>query len=95
MEVKNGAIDGNAVSSFFVGLPTQPHRPWNLRGYTGRPFIGRFMIIPLHQLRHSGIEAPDVLIEQIVDVIAAEFRQGFCYFGLFRRGEILPNAAII
>ncbi len=53
------------------------------------------MIVPLHQLRHGGIEATHVFIEQVVGVIAAKFGQGLGHFGLFRGGEIFPDAPII
>ncbi len=52
------------------------------------------MIVPLPDLRHLGIEAAHVFVEQVVAVVAAIFIEGLRDFALGFGGDIAPDAAV-
>ena len=39
------------------------------------PIVGNFVIVPLREQRHLGIEGEHIFIEQVVFVIAAKLRE--------------------
>jgi hypothetical protein len=63
-------------------------------GTDRRPVIGHFMVVPLRQHRHLCIEGAQILVEQVVFVVAAKLRDVFGDDGFFFRDEISPEAAI-
>ena len=52
------------------------------------------MVVPLRQHRHLRIEGAQILVEQIVFVVAAKLREVFGDDGFFLRDEIAPQAAV-
>ena len=52
------------------------------------------MVVPLREHRHLRIEGAQILIEQVVFVVAAKLREVFGDNGFFLRDEISPAAAI-
>src|SRR5262245_5277424 len=53
------------------------------------------MVVPLHQLGHFRVEAAYVFIQEVVDVVATEFRERLGDLGLFRDDDILPERAVV
>ena len=63
-------------------------------GADRRPVIGDFMVVPLRQHRHLRIEGAQILVEQVVFVVAAKLREGLGDDGFFLRDDIAPEAAV-
>ena len=58
------------------------------------PVVHHFMIVPLGVDRHFGIEAAQILIQQVVGILAMVFRLGFGHLGLGSGSEIAPGTAV-
>ncbi len=52
------------------------------------------MVVPLREHRHLRIEGTQVLVEQVVFVVAAKLRKVLCDCGFFLRDEVAPKAAV-
>ncbi|VVO41450.1 hypothetical protein PS704_05896 [Pseudomonas fluorescens] len=52
------------------------------------------MVVPLPDLRHFSVEATDVVVHQVVAVIAAILIEGFGDFALGIAGDVAPHATI-
>ncbi|KPY20432.1 putative SAM-dependent methyltransferase [Pseudomonas coronafaciens pv. porri] len=61
--------------------------------FAGRPVVGDFVVVPLPDLRHFGIEAAHVFIHQIVAVIAPVFVEGLRHLAFCLGGNVAPDAA--
>jgi hypothetical protein len=59
-----------------------------------RPIIGHFMIVPLREHRHLRIEGAQIVVEQIVFIIAAKLREAVRHRGFLLRHDIAPDLAI-
>src|SRR5262245_28121274 len=59
-----------------------------------RPIIADFVIVPLREDRHLGIERPHILIEQIVFVIAAKLGERARCFGLRFCDDVFPQLSV-
>ena len=53
------------------------------------------MIVPLPDLWHFGIEAAQVIVQQIVFVTATKFGLSFSNFTDFRRDQISPDLTVL
>ena len=59
-----------------------------------RPVVGDFVVIPLHEDGHFGVEGADVLVHEIVLVGGAEFVERLGHLGFFFDGDVLPHLAV-
>ena len=53
------------------------------------------MIVPLPDLRHLGVEGPQVLVQQVVAVVAAKLVERLGDLALFLGDQIAPDAAVL
>ncbi len=60
-----------------------------------RPVVGHLVVVPLPDLRHLGVERTQVLIQQVVAVVATELVQGLGNLALLFGDQIAPEAAIL
>ena len=82
--------------------PLRPGReePGTLDGVAGvldhalvEPVVRHLVVVPLNILGHLGVEAPDVLVGQVVAVVAAELLERLGDLRLLLGDEVLPRAA--
>ena len=59
------------------------------------PVVQHLVVVPLHDPRHLGVEARGVLVEQVVEVVAAELVEGLRHLRLRRRDEVAPHRAVV
>ena len=58
-----------------------------------RPVVDHFVVVPLPDLRHFGVEAAHVLVEQVVAVAPPEFVQRLCDLGHLGCDDVGPDLA--
>ncbi len=58
------------------------------------PVVGRLVVVPLGEDGDLGVEAPDVVVEQVVLVVAAELGQRLRHLGLLLRGDVATHPAV-
>ena len=58
------------------------------------PVVGDFVIIPLRKQRHLGIEREQILVEQVVFVVAAKLRERLGDLGFLLGHDVLPHASV-
>ena len=59
------------------------------------PVVEHFVVVPDHELRHRRVEAPHVLVEQVVAMVAAELVERFGDLALLGRHQIPPDATVV
>ncbi len=59
-----------------------------------RPVVGHFVIVPLREHCHLRVEGAQVLVEQVVFIVAAKLCDAVCDLGFLRRHDIAPNVAV-
>ena len=59
------------------------------------PVVVHLVIVPEDDLRHLGVEAPHVFVDQVVLVAAAEFVERLAPPSTSPRDDVLPDAAVI
>ncbi|MNQ79724.1 hypothetical protein D3C85_946760 [compost metagenome] len=58
-----------------------------------RPVVDHFVVVPLPDLRHFGVEATNVFVHQVVAIITAILVEGFSDFALRLAGDVAPHPA--
>ena len=61
----------------------------------GYQLLQHLVVVPQHHLRHLGVEAPHVLVEQVVEVVAAELLERLGHLRLGGRHEVAPDRAVV
>jgi hypothetical protein len=59
-----------------------------------RPVVGHFMIVPLREHRHLGVESAQVLVEQIVFIVAAKLVEVLGDLGFLGSHDVAPDFAV-
>ena len=59
------------------------------------PVVADFVIVPHHDLRDLRLKSPVVLVEAVVEVIAAILVERFGDFRLRRRDDVLPHRPVV
>ena len=59
------------------------------------PVVQHLVVVPEHHLRDLGVEAPHVLVEQVVEVVAAELLERLGHLRLGRGDEVAPDRAVV
>ena len=63
-------------------------------GADRRPVIGHLVVVPLRQHRHLRVEGAQIVVEQVVFVIATELLEAVRDHGFFLGYDVPPDAAI-
>ena len=58
------------------------------------PVVGDLVVVPLRVHRHGRVERPQVLVQEVVGVVHAEFAQGLGHLLLLGDGEVAPGLAV-